>query len=125
MKIKDCRMLIVDDEEPIRKLLYVYLVDFLKAKSVFTTPNAKEVINNITTVKEMDLVISDNDMPPGPSGIELLEYVKKEHPHILFILMSGYNVKQEAELAGADAFLQKPIILTDLQEVIEQVIGKK
>lgn len=125
MKIKDCRILIIDDEERIRKLFYVFINDFLKPKNVFTATNVKNAIDDITKVKEINLVISDNDMPPGSSGIELLRYVKKEHPHILFILMSGYNVKEEAELAGADAFLQKPITLLVLQETIERLLGRK
>ena len=119
MKIKGLRVLAVDDDALMRELLLAYL-NFCEVKNVFKAVNADEALD-IIKKEQVDLIISDNDMPPGSSGIELLREIKQYHKHIFFVLISGYDINREAELAGADAFMQKPFTLSEFKGVIKKI----
>ncbi|MEA3463642.1 MAG: response regulator [Patescibacteria group bacterium] len=118
MEIKGASILIVDDEESIRQVMVDFFTIF--GAEIFTAVNSDAALDIIKEEK-VDLIISDQDMPPGPSGIELLVEVKQYYKHIVFILISAYNLKKEAEMAGADAFLQKRFSLSKLKEAVEKL----
>ncbi|MCK4553541.1 response regulator [Candidatus Parcubacteria bacterium] len=119
MEIKGASILVVDDEELIIQVI-VDVFTVFGVEHIFIASGADEAMDIIKKEK-IDLIISDKDMPPGPSGIDLLKKVKQYYNHILFVLISAYDVKQEAQLAGADAFLQKPFTLLKLKEVVEKL----
>ena len=60
---------------------------------------------------------------PGKSGIELLKFIKHEHPDIKFVTMSADPVDETAAIElGADAFLAKPFALQNLFDIVQQFI---
>lgn len=73
----------------------------------------------------IDLVLSEVQLP-GESGLDLLKFIKKEHPQIKFITMSAAPADEApAEALGADAFMAKPVVLQDLFDIVKQfVVGK-
>jgi putative nucleotidyltransferase with HDIG domain len=69
----------------------------------------------------IDLVISDIQMPHF-SGIDLLEWVRKNQP-VPVILMTGFSQAletKEAQENGADGFLAKPFFEADLHEILQK-----
>lgn len=78
------RVLIVDDERSIRKLLSQYLVN--AGYTCWVAQNvqeAKNVLNNMP----IDMVLTDINMP-GESGIDLARYVKIEFPDLPVVIVS-------------------------------------
>jgi DNA-binding NtrC family response regulator len=73
----------------------------------------------------IDLVLAEVQLP-GESGLDLLKFIKEEHPHIKFITMSATPADETAAGEfGADAFMAKPIALQDLFDIVKQfVVGK-
>jgi len=70
-----------------------------------------------------DLVITDVVMPKV-NGIELLKWIKKMHPDISVILLSGFGDVDaiiENIRPGIDAYGQKPIKPHEMVQLIEQV----
>ena len=122
MEIQDLNVLVVDDEEPIRQVVVDFFTMF-GAKNIFTAENGVEAIRTVFN-ERIDLMISDNDMPEM-TGMELLLEIRKCNnqyvKNIPIVIMSGYDIKQEAEIAGADAFLQKPFSLSKLKEMVEKL----
>jgi len=105
--LKRERILIVDDDEVIRNLLRQIL-----EKEGYTCDLAPDAEDAIDFLEEqtVDLVISDVAMP-GKSGIQLLEEIKKNHPNIPTLMISGITTKKTAESIismGAYDFLLKP-----------------
>ena len=121
MEIQDLNVLVVDDEEPIRQIVVDFFTMF--GAKIFTAEDGVKAIRDIFN-KHIDLIISDNDMPEM-TGMELLLEIKKcgnqYVKNIPIVIMSGYDIKQEAEIAGADAFLQKPFSLSKLKEMVEKL----
>lgn len=120
------RVLIVDDESSIRDMLALTLKD--DGWSVESASNGKEAIALIDQ-KKFHIVMSDINMPEV-TGIELLEYVKKNHPHIEFLIMTSHATLETAVQAvklGAFDYLNKPfddlsIVPKKLQIVADKIL---
>ena len=115
------KVLIVEDDQFFREAIR----DLLKKKFiVFEAPNGKSA-KEILTLQELDLVISDIQMP-GLTGLELLEW-SKEHKPVPFIIMTGFSMALETQSAfdlGAKGFIAKPFKNADLLATISNVIGE-
>ena len=107
-------ILIVDDEEHIRKMLarhFSYL-----GYSVDTASDGGEALTKLEEI-QTDVVISDI-MMPVMDGVQLLQRIRRDFPMTRVIMITGY-VRLENALAclrySADTCIFKPI--EDLEEL--------
>jgi two-component system nitrogen regulation response regulator NtrX len=117
------RILIVDDEESIRRSLAGILSD-----EGFETEMVNDGAQALACLAEHDLpdlMLLDIAMP-GRDGIEILEQVKRDHPELSVVMMSGYGTIETAVKAtrlGAFDFVEKPIsfdrLLITIQHALE------
>lgn len=100
------KILIVDDEERIRKLLKLYLT-----KEGYVTHEAEDGLSAIEMIltEEFDLVLLDI-MLPGMSGLEVVEKVRKtnEIPILMITARGEENHRVEGLQVGADDYIVKP-----------------
>jgi|Deesub1362B_J571_1020462.scaffolds.fasta_scaffold04551_2 signal transduction histidine kinase len=71
--------------------------------------------------KDYDIVITDINMELM-DGIELLEAIKRDYPHIEVIMMTGYATVENAIRSlkkGAYDFLMKPVKLEQVRQVVK------
>ncbi len=102
------KILLIDDEEGIRKVLSISLTD--SGYKVLTAENGEEALR---LFREMNppIVLTDIKMP-GMDGIELLQKIKEESPDTEVIMITGHG---DMELAiqslkfDATDFITKPI----------------
>jgi YesN/AraC family two-component response regulator len=88
-------------------------------REVKSFDNGKPAWEYIHTGGEVDIVLSDVDMPEM-NGFELMEKFRAKYPHKIFILMSGVSDhERKAHTAGADAFLAKPFEINDLFAIVQ------
>ena len=80
-------VLFVDDEEKILRSLKRGLMDE-SYKSLFA--NSGQEALEILKKNEVHVLVTDMRMPEM-SGLELLRIVKKEYPHIVRMVLSGYT----------------------------------
>jgi CheY-like chemotaxis protein len=74
---------------------------------------------------QFSAIVSDSSLE-GMSGIELLKAVKKEHPHLPVVLMTGSNKAfsaREILLAGADGYITKPFHNVEIVEKLRGLTG--
>ena len=95
-------ILCVDDEK--NPLTLRKLVLERAGYTVLTASSAEEAMKLITG-NHIDLVVSDYLMP-GVVGTELAKQIKKVHPNIPFVLLSGVNDIPE-DASYADLFISK------------------
>lgn len=123
---KPINVLVVDDEQFFAEWLAENLQDqpgLYNARWVNSGERALEWIQQ----QPVDLVISDIKMA-GVSGIELLKQIRRHHPSIGVILMTGYalpELQQEAVKRGSLFYLEKPFPMERLESAIEQAMANR
>ncbi|RLB53683.1 MAG: hypothetical protein DRJ42_11200, partial [Deltaproteobacteria bacterium] len=99
------QVLIVEDEEPIRRLTARILTD--SGYGVRTAKNLEEGLAMAREIDVLDLVVTDVVMPGG-SGVQFIELLTAERGDLEVLFMSGYA---KADLLGDNAgrnFIAKP-----------------
>ena len=97
------RVLLVDDEPLIRKLISGYLV--AAGYVVRVAVDGLDALGKLRAGPP-DLIISDLNMP-RMSGVELLEVVRKRFPQIPVIVISAVAADEMPEGVAADAYCHK------------------
>jgi len=117
-------LMIVDDEEDflnaIRRSLEIR--DFH-----VTTANRGEKALEIAKSNPVDIAIVDLKMP-GMNGLETLEALKKAHPWMEIIILTGHGTIDsavEATQSGAYSYLQKPCELDTLMQMLIKAYKKR
>ncbi len=119
-------ILLVDDEIVVINIL-AKTIDWksIGIDQVFCAYNAFEA-RKIIDLNPIDLIICDIEMPLE-NGLHLLEWVRTQRPHILNIILTGYpdfNYAQSAISIGVYKFLLKPVVFSDLTEVVREAVAK-
>ena len=112
------KILVVEDDPRLREAIVDTLM--LKRYDVTEAKNGKEAV---VLLQEMqpDLVLTDINMPEM-TGLELLAYIKQEHPWLPVLLMTAYGDVSQAVQAmqqGADDYLMKPFELRELDALLQ------
>jgi len=113
-------ILIIEDEEPIRRVLKKILKEENQSYKIYEAQNGKEGLEDLENNKKIDIVLCDIKMPII-DGIEVLKRSKKIKPNIPFIMLTGHgniNTAVEAMKIGAYDFISKP---PDLNRLITSV----
>ncbi|MDP6637595.1 MAG: response regulator [Phycisphaerae bacterium] len=115
------RILIVDDEENMRRTLS----DILRREGYHTTVAAsgEEAVKLCTDSGGFDVVLMDVRMP-GISGVDAFREIRRHKEGVRVILMTAYgleDLKRAALDEGAVAFLPKPLDLEKTIDLIAEV----
>jgi two-component system response regulator AtoC len=123
--MESMKILVVDDEVPIREMIKKGLSQ-MGGFNVETAHNGLEAIERVE--KDIfDLVLTDLKMPEM-DGLELLKNIKGIRPEVLVILMTAYGSIEtavEAMKMGANDYITKPINFDDLLLHISKVQKEK
>jgi CheY-like chemotaxis protein len=111
-----CRVLLVDDQEPMRLLLAQFIRQDLGAE--ITLAGTCEAALRLAGQNTYDVILLDLLMP-GMGGFELLSRIRTDSPNkstpvvvvsVLASMVGGETVSVErAKALGADAVVSKPI----------------
>jgi DNA-binding NtrC family response regulator len=112
------RTMIVDDEKEYIDLLSERLS--MRGIRVTGATSGEEALSTLDE-KPMDVIVLDV-MMPGLDGIETLVEIKKRHPDVSVVLLSG-NANMDTAIKGmklgAYDYLVKPVALEELLYKIE------
>jgi len=108
---EDIQILVVDDTVTYRQILSKLVGEIKDTQLVGTASNGKIALSKIK-IKDVDLVLLDMYMPVM-NGLETLQNIKKDHPHIEVIMLSAFekgnaNLTMQALENGALDFITKP-----------------
>jgi len=118
-KLEQTKILIVDDSEPMRELVFCLLQE-LGCKCIEKADGGPSGLEQLQT-NEFKMAFLDIDMPEM-NGIEVLKTVKKENPKTYIIMLSGHSSTQnvkEAITNGANGFIVKPCSIQKIKESME------
>ena len=114
-------ILIVDDEQSIRKLIRAVLNRSVDA--VFL--EASDGTDALKTAREhggnIDLLVSDVVMPGKINGFEMAAQLNHERPEMKIVLMSGYS-GEEVAMEPNWHFIKKPFAVSEIREKIGSIL---
>ncbi|TCZ72255.1 response regulator [Flaviaesturariibacter aridisoli] len=117
------KVLIVEDEGDMCLLLNIMLAGKdMELEHVKGLVAAEEFLQRETPA----LVLLDNKLPDG-YGLDFIPYLKKNHPSVKIIMISGYDgaAKDAALECGADIYLEKPFTKAQLFQSLMDLLNEK
>ncbi len=118
------RILVVDDEESIRKVLTTILEE--EGYVVDTVKNGGQAIEKSNT-RFYNLALIDIRLP-DIEGTKLLTAMKETTPKMVKIIVTGYPTLHNAVEAvnkGADAYVLKPFKMENVLQIIREQLKKQ
>ena len=99
-------ILVTEDDE----LLRLYTSQLLEESgyTVVEADSAEEALKVMEARKDVRLLFTDIQMPPGCNGLELARQVHKRWPKVLLVITSGQVKPPKAEIADDGHFIGKP-----------------
>ena len=119
------RVLVVEDEAPVRELVAKHLQK--QGYEVAEASDAEQVLLRMSRDREpFDVVLSDIHLP-GLSGVELLRLLLTHSPLRPVIMITGDSDEKLARKAldyGAAGYLLKPFELFELEAAVQQALSR-
>ena len=88
-----------------------------------------DYVNNLLDADEYlqknkpSVIILDNKLPDG-FGVDFISYVKQKYPKIKILMISGFSTARDVAMEnGADAFLEKPFSMENVNDAIDMVLA--
>jgi FixJ family two-component response regulator len=108
---------VIDDEHAVRKAL----TRLLRSSSIHVEAFASgsEFVERLQT-GNWQVVLLDMHIP-GLTGFDVLKRIREERPELAVIMITGYegtDVRQRAYEAGAQGFLLKPFLFSELLDIV-------
>jgi len=120
---KDTAILVVDDEEVLRNLLFRILTK--EGYLVDTAADGEEAMDKLKE-KTYHLLLADVKMP-RMNGFELLKAVKQDYPKMGVIMMTAYGDSfsvKDSLLLGADEYITKPFKSFEINLIVERALWR-
>jgi two-component system NtrC family sensor kinase len=119
------RVLVVDDQTPVRELVAAVLA--ADGHEVETARDGADALRLLDATTAYDLIVSDLKMPglDGPSlYLELTRRWPDTRPHLLFISGFGESPEYAGFLQGVRVpVLLKPFAVDDLSRAVQGLLG--
>lgn len=117
----------VVDDDPMMRLALTKLLE--KEAQVFTGKNSHDAVTLMRTHKPA-LVLMDDIMPGGLTGLSLLEEVQKdpELSRIPIVMVTASSDKEHVLRglrAGAAEYVTKPVAYVKLMEVVHKILARR
>jgi DNA-binding response OmpR family regulator len=117
------RILVVDDDQAVRETITQGLAR--QGYVVHSTGNVEDAVALLGR-EALDIVVTDLVLPGG-SGLEVARTVKRTHPGIPVVLITGWPGRVDPhtlESHGIDAVVEKPVGLDTLRATIAALIDR-
>ncbi|MCP4871154.1 MAG: sigma-54-dependent Fis family transcriptional regulator [Proteobacteria bacterium] len=119
------RILIVDDEKNIRRVLQALLeADGYEVESAADGDEARATLRRST--EGFDAILTDLRMP-GSDGLQLLRWARASHPDTPVVMVTAHgtvDVAVEAMRAGAYDFITKPFDDAELRDIVGKAVAQ-
>ncbi|MCX6953164.1 MAG: PAS domain S-box protein [Verrucomicrobia bacterium] len=120
-------ILLVEDEQIVQVLVRVALQRL--GYNVLVRSNGPAAIQLWDEIEgEVDLLLTDMNMPEGLTGLQVAEHCLKQRPNLPVIVMSGYSAElaeQNSMLAQRIRHLGKPFEIRDLGLAVREHLNQR
>ncbi|WP_310559578.1 PAS domain S-box protein [Flavobacterium sp.] len=124
IKIKDLKVLIVEDDAISKLLITIAVKPF--SKEILKVSSGMEAIEMCSTNPDIDLVMMDINMPKM-GGYEATKQIREFNKDLVIIAQTANGMqsdRDEAIAAGCTDYISKPINIKDLGALIQKYFNK-
>jgi CheY-like chemotaxis protein len=115
-------ILVTEDDELLRLAASELLEE--SGYTIVAADCAEEALRVMEARKDVRLLFTDIQMPPGINGLELARQVHARWPKVLLVITSGLVQPGKGEIADDGHFIRKPYQANDLLEEIDGLFKK-
>lgn len=122
-------ILVIEDDKYMNETLCEVLES--EGYNVESALNALDAINKIKhSDKKYDLLILDYNLQylQGITGLDIFQIAKEVDPTVKAIMISAYGrdkeLRDKASIAGISQFIDKPFLITDLVDTVDDIARK-
>ena len=119
-KIKDLKVLFVDDEEEIREGTGTFLRKFFDNVSICI--DGQDGLN-FYKKNHVDIIITDV-MMPKMDGVAMVKEIKKDNPDIFAIFITAFREGLDDDQAVVDMHIKKPLSYEDMVLILNTIAEK-
>ncbi len=119
---RQCRILVVDDEEVARESLAAWLKE--DGYAVETAVSGQDAVSKALR-HEFAICFVDLKMPGGMDGLETMREIRRLHPDASIIIITAYATVETAIRAmkeGAQEYIVKPCNLEEISLLVERTL---
>lgn len=119
----DAKLLVVDDQMGVRRLLFEAFKE--EGYAIDLAASGYEAVEKVKAAIP-DIILMDMKMP-GMNGLETLHEIKKIQDDILVIMMTAYGeleIVAEAMKLGIKEYVTKPFDINELRGLVKKVINE-
>jgi two-component system response regulator (stage 0 sporulation protein F) len=123
-KLKDKKILLVDDDEWIRDSLTVYFGT--EGCHILAVETAEEGIESLKQ-EDWDIILTDYKLP-GINGLTFSKRIQEIRPDAIKILITAYKSKEvvsEARSAGIQDIIDKPFTIKTIEDSLSRLLHRK
>jgi DNA-binding NtrC family response regulator len=123
-KLKDMKVLLVDDDEWIRDSLRIFFES--EGCNLLAVETAEEGLEKLKD-HNYDIIIVDYRLPVM-NGLDFLERIKDSHPNILTLLITAYgnrDVFMKAKKIGVCDFIDKPFTTKSIEQSLTRLVNDR
>ncbi len=120
-KLRNMRILVIDDDEWIRDALELFFV--AERCHLLALASAEEGMMALSE-QPYDIIICDYKLP-GMDGLAFFKGIQKSHPDALKVLITAYgneNMMNEVTRTGIHDFIQKPLTTNALEKSLVRLV---
>lgn len=123
-KLRNMRILLVDDDEWIRDSLTIYFEN--EGCSLVAVETAEEALSTLES-RYYDIIIADYKLP-DMDGIQFFERIQSRFSHAIRILISAFGDEElisQARSVGVEDYIDKPFSTRAIVESLSRLVGDK
>jgi len=116
-------ILVVDDEPNLRRVLSAVLAR--DGHQIVVADGGRDAVRKAKAEHKLDLLVTDYLMP-DMNGLEVLEAVRKQHPGLRTLIISGHGTVRsavEAMRLGAFDFITKPFDVEQVRDAVSRALA--
>ncbi|WP_298395861.1 PAS-domain containing protein [uncultured Azonexus sp.] len=117
-------VLLVEDDPSVRQVVRQQLIDL--GHPVIEAEDADQALTMVGQIPDIGIVVSDILMPGSCNGRQMAEQIKRDHPQMRIVLMSGYADEEgPRQEQNQQPILAKPFVRQELAEALRHSGNKE
>src|SRR5215217_4205273 len=120
---RDTPIVLVAEDEPLVRMVAVDILEDA-GWTVIEAANAEAALSVLHQRSDVQVLITDVEMPPGPlNGFDLARLTHEQFPQVSVVIVSGKVRPSPADLPPGARFIPKPYSVAKLTCVVQEIMA--